>query len=92
MWAAARGQIEAVLGAPPRGSEHSSLLFKRMMMLWLVANSGAVPVLHAGASYVAPLLDQLGVAFLSGRAEVPQLPLGGVPGQLVLPGVLFGAV
>ncbi|CAE7208082.1 RE1, partial [Symbiodinium necroappetens] len=41
MWAAARGQIEAVLGAPPRGSEHSSLLFKRMMLLWLVANSGA---------------------------------------------------
>ena len=42
MWAAARGQIEAVLGAPPRGSEHGSLLFKRMMLLWLVANSGAV--------------------------------------------------
>ena len=42
MWAAARGQIEAVLGAPPRGTEHSSLLFKRMMLLWLVANSGAV--------------------------------------------------
>ncbi|CAE7452429.1 GIP, partial [Symbiodinium necroappetens] len=41
MWAAARGQIEAVLGAPPRGTEHSSLLFKRMMLLWLVANSGA---------------------------------------------------
>ncbi|CAE7914211.1 GIP, partial [Symbiodinium sp. KB8] len=41
MWAAARGQIEAALGAPPRGPEHSSLLFKRMMLLWLVANSGA---------------------------------------------------
>ena len=42
MWAAARGQIEGVIGAPPRGPQHDSLLFRRMMMVWLVANSGAV--------------------------------------------------
>ena len=73
MWAAARGQIEAVLGAPPRGTEHSSLLFKRMMLLWLVANSGAVLVcsfVHLGTSDLASLLDQLSMAFLQGRTEV----------------------
>ncbi|CAE7617868.1 GIP [Symbiodinium sp. CCMP2456] len=40
--AAARGQIEGVLGGPPRGSEHGTMLFKRLMLTWLVANSGAV--------------------------------------------------
>ncbi|CAE7520995.1 RE1 [Symbiodinium sp. CCMP2456] len=42
LWAAARGQIEGVIGGPPRGSEHGSTLFKRLMLTWLVANSGAV--------------------------------------------------
>ena len=42
MWAAARGQIEGIIGAPPRGPQHDSLLFRRMMLVWLVANSGAV--------------------------------------------------
>ena len=41
-WAAARGQIEGIIGAPPRGAEHGPALFKRMLLVWLVANSGAV--------------------------------------------------
>ncbi|CAE7319363.1 RE1, partial [Symbiodinium sp. CCMP2592] len=41
MWAAARGQIEGILGGPPRGSESGSMLFRRMMLLWLVAHTGA---------------------------------------------------
>ncbi|CAE7211932.1 GIP, partial [Symbiodinium necroappetens] len=42
LWAAARGQIEGIIGAPPRGAEHGPALFKRMLLVWLVANSGAV--------------------------------------------------
>ncbi|CAE7361857.1 GIP [Symbiodinium sp. CCMP2456] len=64
LWAAARGQIEGVIGAPPRGSEHGSTLFKRLMLTWLVANSGAVqqalcaPPFHDGGSNLAPDLDK----------------------------------
>ncbi|CAE7478551.1 RE1, partial [Symbiodinium necroappetens] len=42
LWAAARGQIEGIIGAPPRGAEHGPALLKRMLLVWLVANSGAV--------------------------------------------------
>ena len=41
MWAAARGQIEGILGGPPRGNEAGSMLYRRMLLLWLVAHTGA---------------------------------------------------
>ena len=41
MWAAARGQIEGILGGPPRGTESGSMLYRRMLLLWLVAHTGA---------------------------------------------------
>ena len=43
LWAAGRGQVEGVFGGPPRGSgEGPSLLVSRMMMLWTLAQQGAV--------------------------------------------------
>ena len=41
MWAAARGQIEGIVGGPPRASESGSMPFRRMMLTWLVAHVGA---------------------------------------------------
>ena len=96
MWAAARGQIEAVLGAPPRGTEHSSLSLQADDVVvvggqfwcdpqWLVCS-----LFHSGTPNLASLLDELGMVLLQRRAQVSQVPFGGMSGQLVFPGVFFG--
>ena len=37
LWAAGRGQVEGVYGGPPRPSDGSNFLVRRMMLTWMVA-------------------------------------------------------
>ena len=72
MWAAARGQIEGILGGPPRGTESGSMLYRRMLLLWLVAHTGATAnslcsPLHDGGTLVAPGVDELYLVEINSR-------------------------
>ena len=62
MWAAARGQIEGILGGPPRGMESGSVVSANAVTVvggayWCHGQLTMLAFLHVGGTFVAPGMD-----------------------------------